>query len=301
MNSPLVSILMPVFRNSYYFQLALKSVLLQTYPNLEIIIRDNSQSNEVQNLMEKEFLPYSKKILYIRNEKPLPRLQVLQQLFNDTNGQYINYLMEEDLFYPTKIARMLSYFLNDNDESIKLVTSYRAPIDGEGNVIPDLIFTAKRHNHDVIIDGFALGDSMMAESNWVGEPSTVMFRKKNLIEPFGQFGGYEFESAFDIASWMTLLSQGKGVYIADTLSFVRIYPQRNDWRTRMAPVKDWMHLIFYSQTIGFLRNPSFLRKNVMDFHKYIDSILSDKINPPSIEEKCYLLRCKFILKTKFFG
>jgi glycosyltransferase involved in cell wall biosynthesis len=295
---PLVSILMPVFTNTFYFELALKSVLLQTYPNLEIIIRDNTLSNKVQHLLEKEFLPYSKKILYIRNEKPLPRLQVLQQLFNDANGEYINYLMEEDLFYPTKIDRMLTYFLNDKTESIKLVTSYRQPIDGEGNVIPDLIFTQKRHNHDVIIDGIALGDSIMVESNWVGEPSTVMFRKKDLIEPFGQFGGYEFESAFDMASWMALLSQGKGVYIADTLSFVRIYPQRNAWRTRMAPVKDWMHLIFYSQTIGFLRNPSFLHKNVMEFHQYIDSILLDQINPPSLKEKSYLLRCKKRLAGK---
>lgn len=296
-NPPLVSILMPVFTNPFYFQLALKSVLLQTYPNLEMIIRDNTITNEVQNLVEKEFLPYSNKIIYIRNQQPIPRLKVFQQLFNDAKGDFINYLMEEDLFYPTKIQRMMAYYLNDTTESIKLVTSYRQPIDGNGNVIPDLNFTARRHNQDVMIDGIALGDSMIVESNWVGEPSTVLFRKRDLIEPFGQFGGYEFESAYDMGSWMTLLAQGKGVYITDALSFVRIHPQRNDWRTRMGPIKDWMHLILYSQSLGFLRNPSFLHKNMMEFHQYIDSILSDNRNPPSSDEVSYLLQCKELLSV----
>ncbi|MDQ0216405.1 glycosyltransferase involved in cell wall biosynthesis [Oikeobacillus pervagus] len=295
--TPLVSVLMPVFTNSSYFQLALKSVLLQTYVNLEIIIRDHTPTNEVQHLVEKEYLPFSAKIKYIRNHQPLPRLQVLQQLFNDSQGEFINYLMEEDLFYPTKIERMVDYFLNDAAGSIKLVTSYRQPIDEVGKAIPDLTFTKRRHLHDVIIDGRAFGDSMIVESNWVGEPSTVLFRKCDLVEPFGQFGGYEFESAFDMGSWMTLLSQGKGVYIADTLSFVRIYPQRNHWRTRMGPIKDWMHLISYSQSLGFLKNPSLLHKNVIDFHQYIDSILEDQQNPPSLDEVNYLLQCKKSLES----
>ncbi|MCM3571048.1 glycosyltransferase [Neobacillus mesonae] len=292
---PLVSILMPVFTNPFYFQLALKSVLLQTYPNLEIVIRDNTITNEVQSLVEKEFLPYTNKIIYIRNQQPVPRLKVYQQLFNDAKGDFINYLMEEDLFYPTKIQRMMAYYLNDEHENIKLVTSYRQPIDDNGNVISDLIFTARRHNQDTVIDGVALGDSMIAESNWIGEPSTVLFRKGDLIEPFGQFGGYEFESAYDMGSWMTLLSQGNGVYITDTLSFVRIYPQRNEWRTRMGPIKDWMHLISYSRSLGFLSTPSFLHKSVVDFHQYIDSILADTRNPPSPDEVGYLLQCKKLL------
>ena len=35
---PLVSILIPTYNRPHYFQLALKSALAQTYPNIEIII-----------------------------------------------------------------------------------------------------------------------------------------------------------------------------------------------------------------------------------------------------------------------
>lgn len=289
---PLVSILMPVFRNPHYFQLALKSALLQTYPNIEIIIYDNTGANEVKQLVEKEFLPYSSKIAYKKFQKPLPRLQVFRQLLNDAKGEYVNYLLEEDLFYPTKIQRMLAYFLNDFVGEVKLVTSYRQPIDVNGNVIPDLTSTARRHHQDTVIDGFAFGDSMMVESNWVGEATTVMFRKKDLTEPFGQFGGYDFRSAYDMATWLNLFSKGKGVYIKDPLSFVRIYPERNDFRTRMDAVKDWMHLISYSPKKGFLQNLVFLQRYKISLLDFINSIYSDETNPPNQDDIRFLNECK---------
>lgn len=292
MKYPLVNILMPVFRYPSYFQHALKSVLLQTYPNLEIIIHDNTAGDEVKRLVEKEFLPYSDKIIYYRNNRPFPRLAVFHQLYDEANGEFINYLMEEDFFYPTKIERMVKFFINDTAKNIKLVTSYRQPIDWNGNKIPDLIFTAKRHPYDSIIDGISLGDSMIAESNWIGEPTTVLFRKSDLIEPFGQFGGYQFKLAYDMGSWLTLLSQGKGVYIADALSFVRIHPQRNDWASRIDSLSDLMHLITFSPAKGFLKNSSTRQKFKSDIHQYIDSILSDQLNPPTMDETIYLLQCK---------
>ncbi|MEH7221468.1 glycosyltransferase family 2 protein, partial [Bacillus toyonensis] len=39
---PLVSILIPTYNRPHYFQLALDSALAQTYPNIEIIIGDDS-------------------------------------------------------------------------------------------------------------------------------------------------------------------------------------------------------------------------------------------------------------------
>ncbi|MGG0044194.1 glycosyltransferase family 2 protein [Bacillus tropicus] len=53
MNRPLVSILITVTGNSTYLELALTSVLLQTYTNIEIIIRDSTPTDQIQVLLEK--------------------------------------------------------------------------------------------------------------------------------------------------------------------------------------------------------------------------------------------------------
>lgn len=300
-NRPLVSILIPVFEKTLYFELALKSALLQTYSNFEIIIRDHSLTNDIQLLMEKEFLPYSRKIIYIKKTVPMSRPNVLQCLSKDANGEYINYLMEDDLFYPTKIEKMMNYFLSNTDKDIKLVTSHRRPIDESGNTISDLIYTKKLFKNDTILDGISGGNSMMVVTNWIGEPTTVLFRKKDLIEPFGCFLGRQYESAIDMASWLTLLAQGKLVYIADELSYVRIYPNRDAWKTKMATVEDWMHMIFHSQIKGFLTDVGFLQKNINNLLRYIQSILSVEHSQLTIEEYSYLLQCKEQLETKYLS
>ncbi|WP_243521143.1 glycosyltransferase [Bacillus pseudomycoides] len=297
-NKPLVSILIPAFENALYLEFALKSALLQTYSNFEIIIRDNSSTNEIQLLIEQEFLPYSRRITYIKNTTHMNRPNVLQHLLKDANGEYINYLMEDDLFYPTKIEKMMNYFLSNTVEDIKLVTSYRRPIDESGKTISDLVYTKKLFKTDTILDGISGGNSMMVVTNWIGEPTTVLFRKKDLIEPFGCFVGRQYETAIDMASWLTLLAQGKLVYIADELSYVRIHPNRNAWKTQMAIVDDWMHMIFHSQIKGFLIDTNFLQKNINNLLRYIHNMLSAEQNQLTIKEHNYLLQRKKLLETK---
>ncbi|WP_242221186.1 glycosyltransferase family 2 protein [Bacillus cereus group sp. BfR-BA-01380] len=300
-NNPLVSVLMPAFESALYFELALKSALLQTYSNFEIIIRDNSLTNEIQLLVEKEFLPYSKRITYIKNPTHMNRPHVLQYLLKDANGEYINYLMEDDLFDPTKIEKMMNYFLSDTNEDIKLVTSYRKPINESGMIVPDLVYTKKLYKTDTVLDGVSSGNSMMAVANWIGEPTTVLFRKKDLIEPFGCFIGHQYESEIDMASWLTLLSQGKLVYIADELSYVRIHPNRNTWKTPITTVNDWIHMIFHSQIKNFLTDVDFLQRSINNLLRYIHSILSVKQNQLTMEERNYLLQCKETLEIKFLS
>ena len=75
-------------------------------------------------------------------------------LLNKANGEYINFLMDDDLFHVNKIQKMMQYFLNDLDNEIKLVTSHRQVIDGEGNLLPDVYSTMPLFDTDTIIEGY---------------------------------------------------------------------------------------------------------------------------------------------------
>ena len=72
---PLVSILIPTYNRPHYFQLALKSALAQTYPNIEIIIGDDSTDNLTEELVRQSYLPMYKNIIYIRNSPSLGQFQ----------------------------------------------------------------------------------------------------------------------------------------------------------------------------------------------------------------------------------
>lgn len=89
-------------------ELALNSALNQTYENIEIIISDDSTNDEV-NAMIQLYLREYECITYVKNETPL-----VAENFNKcvelANGDYINFLLDDDLFHHEKIERMMKYF-----------------------------------------------------------------------------------------------------------------------------------------------------------------------------------------------
>ncbi len=102
----------------------------------------------------------------------------------------------------------------DRDPSIALVSCARDITDANGNAVETkCIFPADRKlsGHDVILY------NLLVLSNWVGEPSTVMFRS--------EFSGTGFDTSFfhlgDIDMWFSVLKNGNFYFIADTLASFR--------------------------------------------------------------------------------
>lgn len=55
---PLVSVLIPTYNRPEYFELALKSVLAQTYGNIEIIVGDDSNDDRTGKLIMDHYRKY---------------------------------------------------------------------------------------------------------------------------------------------------------------------------------------------------------------------------------------------------
>ncbi|MCC2463191.1 glycosyltransferase, partial [Bacillus mobilis] len=92
---PLVSVLIPTYNRPDYFEKALCSVLQQTYSNIEIIVGDDSTNDETENVLQKYLFDHSN-IIYIKNRSTLGQFENALMLFNEANGEYINFLMDDD-------------------------------------------------------------------------------------------------------------------------------------------------------------------------------------------------------------
>jgi len=252
---PLVSILIPTYNRPYFFLLALDSALAQTYPNIEIIIGDDSTNNTTQELVRQFYLPVYKNIIYIRNPSSLGQFQNDLMLYEQAAGDYINYLMDDDLFHPDKIQKMMNFFLTDSSYSI--VTSYRKLIDEKGRHIPDNFINIKLCEITTKLSGMDAGNRMLIEChNYIGEPTTVLFKKQNLTEPFGTLSGREYNCCVDMATWIHLLSKGNVAYISEPLSSFRIHSgqQLHSRMKQLEGIEDLTHLITTSIIYNFLQN-----------------------------------------------
>lgn len=238
---PLVSILIPTHNRPDYFELALKSVLAQDYDNIEVIVSDNSDNE----LTHERIAPYLKEYPYIYYSR-VPGYTApdnFENCFSLSQGEYINYLMDDDLFHPEKIRKMMSYMLTQ--ANVGLVTSFRQLIDGDGKYMSQIPGTERIFDSETLIGGRSLGEMILTKgSNMVGEPTTALFRKSDITETFGKFHDKEYVVLSDVATWLSILSHKDCVYLPEALSFFRIHggqDQRNS-AIKLKSCVEWLQL-----------------------------------------------------------
>ena len=238
---PLVSILIPTHNRPDYAELALQSALAQTYPHIEIIVNDNSDDT----LTQERFAPYLACHPHIRYAR-VPGCGAMENFhhcFTRSEGEYVNYLMDDDLFHPEKIQKMMSFMLAK--PSIGLVTSFRQLIDAQGRHLAPIAGTERTFEVDTLVGGRSLGNMILSNGqNMIGEPTTVLFRKSDAGAQFGRFCGKQYTTLSDVATWLSVLSHKDCVYLPEALSYFRMHGGQ-DQRSNGIKIKaniEWLEL-----------------------------------------------------------
>ena len=127
-SEPLVSIVIPTYQRPEYFAMALESVLAQTYKKLDIFITDNSHNEDTKNIVQKYL---GDERIHYEHHPDFDAVGNWQRALahNNPQAEYVNFLMDDDVFMPHKIKTMLDLY--NSNTGISLVTSYRELIDSE--------------------------------------------------------------------------------------------------------------------------------------------------------------------------
>lgn len=239
---PLVSVIIPTFERPHYFRLALESVLAQTYRNLDIFITDNSHNTETADMMRRDFsddprIHYEHHPSYGAAENWTRALS-----YNNPNATYVNWLMDDDLFMPDKIALMMDAFFAHPD--LSLVTSYRECIDADGHKLPDIPATEPIAQEVTKFSGETIGANILTHLiNFVGEPTTALLKKEFLLNGHNLgFSGKEGKYlTSDFPTWLRLLSQGNMMYFPTPLSKFRIHDgnEQGQFKSRVCGTISW--------------------------------------------------------------
>jgi len=223
---PLVSVLIAAY-NPRYFEIALRSALAQTYRNIEVVIGDDCPGNEIGTIVAR--YRHDSRIRYFRNEPgPLGPGENHLQCFVRACGEIIKFLNDDDVLHPSCIDRMEACL--HSMPSATLVTSHRQVIDRNGAFLPDNPATYRPVSQDCVIKGSAAAQSMIERRlNFIGEPSTTLFRRRDVLDlkpHMFSFCGREYFFNGDVALWLSLLARGDLVYLVDTLSYFRTHSEQ---------------------------------------------------------------------------
>jgi glycosyltransferase involved in cell wall biosynthesis len=220
--TPLVSIAIPAY-SLRFFAAAFDSALAQTYPNLEIVVGDDSRDDAIESVVRERRARMP--VHYVRNPSRLgPRANYVD-CFERSNGEYVKFLCDDDVLAADCVTRLMQAFRSVPD--LTLATSRRYRIDADSIVLPDQPATMPIVDADRIIAGASLANAMlMVGLNMIGEPSTVLFRKADLEDQrptFFHFDGAPGRGVIDMVMWASLLLKGDAVYLLEPQSAFRVH------------------------------------------------------------------------------
>ena len=100
--TPLISIIIPVYKNEFFLEKSLKSCVDQTYKNIEIIIiSDGSYNNKlIEKIINKT---KDDRIIFLKNTKNEGVASTLNRGIEIIKGEYFTWLSHDDFFHIEKI------------------------------------------------------------------------------------------------------------------------------------------------------------------------------------------------------
>ncbi|AEE13815.1 glycosyl transferase family 2 [Thermodesulfobium narugense DSM 14796] len=137
MKESLVTVAMPAYNHEKYVQDAIKSVVDQTYENIEfIVINDCSQDSthskisEMIKLCKDRFVRFE----YINSDKNNGITKTLNKCLKWAKGKYFSLLASDDIFFPDKIE-LLVHELERLPENYAIVFGDATYINKQGEVM----------------------------------------------------------------------------------------------------------------------------------------------------------------------
>ncbi len=105
---PLVSVILPVYNHADMLEGAARSVLHNTYPNLELIILDDGSTDDIEPVLRR-LLNNPRVRVYRQPNQKLPR--ALTHAHQYTRGQFITWTSSDNLVAPTAYERLVDGLL----------------------------------------------------------------------------------------------------------------------------------------------------------------------------------------------
>lgn len=249
---PLISICIPTYNRTQFLLLALQSCLKQTYTNFEILITDNSDTDETKKAVQKI---KDKRIRYYKNAKNIGSFNNLIKVASFAKGKYIKFLLDDDLLAKNCLEKMINVMEKNNN--VGIVCAPLRIIDQKGKIITPKFYLVKKmrdlyryQTHDAFISRRDALLNYLTTLYPCCVPTGIMYRK----ECFDRLGTFdkEFQYITDVEFCMRIATQYDFYYIDEYLSYWRYSPSSE---TVAILHKEGINAtIFYELTKKYLRD-----------------------------------------------
>ena len=216
----LVSIIMPSYNASRFITESIKSVIVQTYQNWELLIADDCSKDSSVEVIKK-IIDKDQRIKLFSLLKNVGAAAARNVAIEHANGQYIAFLDSDDVWEPEKLERQLA-FMKENKYAFTYSECYVMEEDG------------KKTGSFIRIPS-SLSYRQYLRNTIIGCLTVVIDR--NIV---GDFRMPLIKSSHDMALWLLIMKRGYKAYgIKEVLAGYRLVSTSNTAKKWKAAKDVW--------------------------------------------------------------
>ncbi|AYG46031.1 glycosyltransferase [Pseudomonas sp. Leaf58] len=230
---PLVTIAIPAF-NADFFPGTLSSALAQDYPNLEIVVCDDSAGSEIEAACQSLGQTSSVPLRYVRNPKRLGFACNLVACLEHSQGELIKFLCDDDTLFPSCISEQARAL--GSSQQISMVICQRLLCAADDVLLPSRALNFVISLCSAVLNGNDLLESITDGAvNLFGGISHALLRREQVADclPTLVQEGRGFAARVDLALYACLLRRGHLCSLEQVLSLERVHPGRLSHQSAM--------------------------------------------------------------------
>jgi alpha-1,3-rhamnosyltransferase len=213
MSTPLISIFTPVYNHEEYLDDYFRSIIKQTYKNIELILIDDASTDNSLMVIEK-WLPKLEErfenLTFISRKENKGLIFNCNESIALANGKYFTGFASDDVMLESNIEEKVTFLERNTEKAMVCSDVYY------GNNLSSKKYTInnpKTFENNIF-------QKLINNGNMIFAPSVVL-RKKVLEEIGGYNNKYTFE---DYPTWLEITYRYKIGYIRKPLVFYRLSP-----------------------------------------------------------------------------
>jgi len=217
MNSPLVSVCIPVHNITRFLDEAIVSVLTQTYGNFELVIANGASQPEPRRLIDEIVSRNSDpRVQLILNPANYSMVENWNSAIMKARGIYLKLLCADDVLMPDCLQRQVQAM--QMYPAVVLAAGSRVIINGKGV----RLFTRNGIGTTGVYTGNKLiRRCILSGTNIIGDPVNVLWRRSAM----GEAGKFDPDVLYctDVEYWLRLLCEGDLFYDQEPVGYYRIH------------------------------------------------------------------------------
>jgi len=229
-NQPLVTIITPSFNQAKYLASAYRSVVLQTYPNIEYFIVDGCSTDGSVEMIRSWAEAKNTRLKWWISGKDKGQADAINKGFSRASGEIVAWLNSDDLYMKDAVEKAVGIF-KVNPE-VGLIFSDVFSIDAESKLINVMRY-----------GDWGLRDLMAF--NIIGQPG--VFMRMKALENAGYLDS-EYNYLLDHQLWLRIASKNKIQHVNDFFAAARFHSEAKNVAQTEGFSKDAFRIVEWMKT-----------------------------------------------------